>query len=325
MTTKERLLSFLKAAEGQWVSGESISERMAVTRSAIWKHIAALRNEGYDVESSPRKGYLLRSSPDVLTELEVSSGLDTKIIGRRGIAYLREVDSTNGKAKERALAGAEEGTVVIAEMQSEGRGRRKRTWHSVYGKGIYTSLILRPEIVPADASKITLLSSVAAAETIQSITGISPRIKWPNDIMVGQRKLCGILTELGTEMDAVEYIVVGCGMNINIREDEFPEDIRDMATSLLRETGRSWQRIKILRNYLECYERFYDIFRSQGFDPIMTLWRRFENVIGRMVKVDLIGGSCRGKVIDVDGKGILVIENEKKQQHRIISGDVTFL
>jgi len=232
MSTKDQLLLYLKERKGDWVSGEALSNKIAVSRSAVWKHICKLREEGYVIESSPKKGYLLRKAPDLLFPNEIREGLDTKVFGKRDIVYFTETDSTNTRAKDLAARGAPEGTLVISERQTKGRGRKGRSWFSPSQGGIYTSLILRPSISPSEAPKITLLSAVVVAETLRSLTGLSAIIKWPNDILINGKKIAGILTEMSTEMDAIDYIVVGLGLNVNT--PDFPDDIREKATSIFR-------------------------------------------------------------------------------------------
>ncbi|MBW1745028.1 MAG: biotin--[acetyl-CoA-carboxylase] ligase, partial [Deltaproteobacteria bacterium] len=247
MTTKDQLLLYLKENHENWVSGELISNNLAVSRSAIWKHIRKLKEEGYVIESAPKKGYLLSKASDPITADEIRQGLCTNVLGRKNIIYLKETDSTNTRAKELATQGAPEGTLIIAEKQTNGRGRRGRSWFSPPGGGIYFSLILRPAISPGETPRITLMTAVVLAETLISLMKLKLRIKWPNDILVNGKKLAGILTEISTEMDAVNYIVVGLGMNVNTRFEKFPSEIKKNATSILIETGKQFPRIRLIQ------------------------------------------------------------------------------
>ena len=213
MTTKDQLLLYLKEKRENWVSGELLSDELGVSRAAVWKHVRKLREEGYVIKSSPRKGYCFSKTSDLLLPNEIRDGLDTRTFGKRNIDYFMEIDSTNMRAKDLAAEGAPEGTVVIAEKQTKGRGRKGRSWHSPLGHGIYTSLILKPAMSPSGAPRITLMTAVAIAEALLSLVHLEVRIKWPNDIIVNGKKLAGILTEISTEMDAVNYIVVGVGIN----------------------------------------------------------------------------------------------------------------
>jgi len=325
MTRREEILSVLKASVGQWISGEEISMRMTVSRTAIWKHITALRHEGYIIRSSPRKGYRLDETPDRPTAQEIADGLSTSVMGKGSIYYYKGLDSTNNRARELAIEGAGEGTVVIAEMQTAGRGRRRRSWHSIPMKGLYFSLLLRPDIPPADITVMFMLSSLALAESLEAESGLSVSIKWPNDIMVGRKKVGGILTEIGAGMDTVDYVVVGCGINVNHEPMDFPPIVRDTATSLYMETGRFQSRVCLVRDFLERFERYYSLVRERDFSALIARWRCFENVVGCRVRVDMVTESSEGRVIDIDEKGALIIEDRHRRRHRIMSGDLEFI
>ena len=321
--TKDKLLLFLKKNQGNWVSGELISNNLSVSRSAIWKHIQKLKEEGYVIESASKKGYLLSKSSDPITADEIRHGLSTKVFGKKNIIYLNETDSTNKRAKELAAQGAPEGVLVIAEKQTSGRGRRGRSWFSPPGDGIYFSLILRPVISPSETPKITLMTAVVLAETLISLMKLKLRIKWPNDILVNGKKLAGILTEISTEMDAVNYIIVGLGLNVNTLFEKIPQDIKENATSILIETGKPFPRIKLIQHYLKLYEKYYDMFKNNDFEPIMKRWKELADIIGKQIRVDVIGKTHIGKVVDVDNDGVLILKDNQGVLQRIFSGDVT--
>lgn len=323
MSTKDQLLAYLKEKKGNWVSGEALSTQLAVSRTAIWKHICKLREEGYGIESSPKKGYLFQRVSDLLLPNEIREGLDTKVFGRRGIVYYSQIDSTNTKAKELAARDAPEGTLVVAESQEKGRGRKGRTWFSPSQGGIYTSLILKPNIPPSEAPKITMLTAVAVAEALLKLTPCRINIKWPNDILVNGKKIAGILTEMSTEMDAIDYIVVGLGMNVNT--PRFPDDIKDTATSILIETGQYFPRVTFIREYLHWYEKYYEILKQIGFEPVITRWKELTNIIGLMVIAEVAGKKYIGEVHDIDQDGVLILKDKKRNLHRIFSGDVTLI
>lgn len=325
VSTREILLGSLKKERGAWVSGQFLSSRLSMTRSAIWKQIRKLKEEGYEIEASPRKGYRLCGIPDLLLMREIRDGLTTRIFGQMQACHFRQTDSTNLRAREIAARGAPEGTLIVAEQQTQGRGRRQRTWFSPPGQGIYASLILRPDIPPTEAPRMTLLAAVAIADTLMELTPLEIKIKWPNDILVRGRKIAGILTEISTGMDAVDYIVVGLGLNVNIPAGDFPEDIRAQATSILAETGAGFSRSLLLRRYLEYYEYYYDLFRSQGFDPVLKHWKTLTEMLGRRVRVDMIGRRYEGEVCDFDQDGFLILQDERGRSIRIFSGDVTLL
>ena len=325
VSTKQQLLIHLKEGKGTWVSGESLARKMAISRTAVWKHIRTLRDEGYVIESSQKKGYLLRQSSDLLLENEIREGLNTSVLGKRGIHYFRQTDSTNNRAKLFASEGAPEGTLVVAEEQTRGRGRRGRQWFSPPGEGIYTSIILRPSISPNEAPKLTLMASVAVAEALLAMTSLAITIKWPNDILINGRKIAGILTEISTEMDRIDYVVIGVGINVNTPRKSLPPDIEDTATSVFMETGKPFPRIALLRAYLEWLEIYYEIFRTKGFEPVMKRWKSLAGIIGRHISVDLIDRVRTGEVLDVDKDGFLILRGQDGTIERIISGDVTLL
>lgn len=322
---RELLIGDLKAAAGAWVSGRLLGERLAVSRSAVWKQICALKEEGYVIESSPRKGYRLLDLPDLLLIREIRDGLETRVLGQREARYERRTDSTNRIAKELAVQGAPEGTLAVAEEQTNGRGRMDRSWFSPPLRGIYASLILRPAIPPHEAPRMTLLSSVAVAEALLAQTSLDVRIKWPNDILVKGRKIAGILTEISTGMDVVEHMIVGLGVNVNIPPEGFPDEIRRQATSILIETGVPFPRAALLRRCLEAYERHYDLFRTSGFGPVMRRWKTLTDMMGRRILVRTAGRQHVGEVLDFDPEGFLILRDDRGESVRIFSGDVTLL
>jgi BirA family biotin operon repressor/biotin-[acetyl-CoA-carboxylase] ligase len=325
MATKDQLLLYLKEERENWVSGELLSNKLGVSRAAIWKHIRKLKEEDYVIDSSPKKGYLLRDVSDLLLPGEIQDGLNTGVFGKGDIVYLPETDSTNTRAKDMAARGAPEGTLIVAEKQTGGRGRRGRSWFSPPSDGIYASLILRPIMSPGEAPRITLMTSVAVAEALLSLTQLKVRIRWPNDILVNGKKIAGILTEISTEMDGVDYIVVGLGLNVNTPSESFPEEISGGATSILMETGKQFPRAPLVRAYLEWYEKYYEMFKKDGFGSIMRRWKELADIVGQQVTVSVIDKKYIGEVVDVDGDGVLILKDNNRDTHRIFSGDVTLM
>ena len=215
MTLREAVLAALKDKKGEWVSGEALSGILKVSRTTVWKHVRTLQAEGYEVDSSSKKGYRLSAPPDLLSPDEVCPGLVTKVLGQEHYFYYQEIDSTNNQARALASKGYPEGTIVVAELQTDGRGRRGRSWYSPASQGIYISVILRPMLPLKEISRVSLITAVAVAETLEEELNLPARIKWPNDILINNRKIAGILSEAVTDMDGIEYIVVGIGLNIN--------------------------------------------------------------------------------------------------------------
>jgi len=325
LKTAAALLNHLKLAQGKWISGEELSRQLQVSRTAVWKHIRTMKTEGYRIDSSTRKGYLLREIPDLLRPQELREGLKTRCIGQGEIRYFDQTDSTNLRAKAMAAAGAPEGTLIIAEEQTEGRGRRGRNWFSPPGAGIYMSLIIRPAILPQEAPRFALLTAAAVAEAVREITMLETRIKWPNDILVGGRKLGGILTEVSMEMDKVEYMIVGLGLNVNLAREAFPPDLQEIGTSIRAEMGRSLPRIPLVRRILERFEETYEEYQRFGFATIRKRWQAFTDMIGRTVAVDTLGRRLTGEVMDFDEEGYLVIREHNGGPVRLFSGDVSFI
>jgi len=317
------LLSYLKENRGDFVSGEFLGQRIGITRSAIWKHIMKLREEGYDIRSSCRKGYCLLSRSEMLLPREIVEGLDTEIFGRKEIIHFRETDSTNARARELAEQGAPEGTLVVSERQTRGRGRKGRFWFSPPGAGIYTSLILRPAMRPNDAPKITFLTAVSAAEALIRLTKLDVRIKWPNDLLVNGKKIAGILTEISAGREGLEYAVVGIGINVNT--PAFPDEIGRKATSVLIETGERFPRTRLLKEYLRQQERYFGRLRTYGFAPILNRWKELTDTIGRQIRVEMMDKTYVGRVEGIDPEGVLILKDREGVFHRIFSGDVALL
>ena len=264
---RNEILEYFRKANGQFVSGEQISKDLNVSRTAIWKHIKILKSRGYIFESSTRKGYRLIYEPDLLTPLEIESVLHTKNFGRH-IVYMESTASTNEVAKELARKGAEEGTIVVAEEQRSGRGRLQRGFYSPFAKGIWFSLILRPDFFPMEASKSTLLAAVGVCRAVRSLGLPNAAIKWPNDIMVNGRKLVGILTELSASMEKIDYIIMGIGINTGMERADFPEAFREGATSC-RAEGVHVSRKTLLAAVLSELEKEYAVAETEGFARVL--------------------------------------------------------
>lgn len=321
-TTKSRLLSCLKGNLGQWVSGERISNQLGISRAAIWKQINSLKEDGHIIQSAPRKGYRLDEAADLLSREEISAGLNTRIMGRTSIEVFKETDSTNLQAKTLASRGAPEGTLVVADTQTQGRGRRGRVWFSPPCQSLYASIILRPPLAPAQAPRITLMTAVALVRTLRN-SGLDARIKWPNDILVEGKKIAGILTEVSMEMDLVDWVIVGLGLNVNTTARQMPPDIREIATSARIVAGHAFPRVELLCTLLQNFEAVYEQLKTEGYGPIMAQWRSMSDIIGARVYVDVMQTRHVGTVAAVDDDGVLILRDDDGRTHRIFSGDVT--
>lgn len=325
MATRDTLLSMLKAKPGQWVSGEDLCRELNISRAAVSKHMVILKGKGYKILSSTKKGYNLSGVQDKFIAEEILDHLETKTFGKQQLVILEKTDSTNIQARKLAEQEAPEGSIIIAEDQTHGRGRKDRHWFSMAEKSIMMSMILRPDLPPEKAPRITLLAAVALARTLIDLTDLEIKIKWPNDILVNGRKLAGISTGLSTDMDRVNYIILGLGMNIHTEQNDFPEELQSIATSIFIESGRVFSRIIIIKEFLNQFEKIYYLMRDKGFEPILSQWKELSGIIGKHICVDLPDGPVSGTVHDIDGDGVLMLQDKNRQIHRILSGDISLL
>lgn len=315
------ILHLFRTKEG-YVSGELLSRELGVSRTAIWKHITALRNSGYTIEALPSRGYRLITSPDVIDLHEVRAQLDNAKIGRR-LESLTLTASTNADAFRLADEGAIEGTVVLADSQSGGKGRRGRVWSSPAGVNLYCSVVLRPSIMPHEAPQLTFLSAVAVARAIELTTKLTPEIKWPNDLLVSGRKVAGLLNEMSAETDGINFVILGIGVNLNMTADLFPADLRHPATSLLLESGVPVDRSRFTATMLQELDRLYADFLRHGFGPVREEWQQRCNANGRQVLVSDSGTACSGGLFSgIDTDGALLLRSADDKMHRITCGDV---
>jgi BirA family biotin operon repressor/biotin-[acetyl-CoA-carboxylase] ligase len=319
----EEILQLLREHSSAFLSGEEMSRRLKVTRTAVWKRIQRLRTLGYEIEASTRSGYRLIRSPDLLTPSEIKPILTTKWMGKT-IHYFHSIDSTNSKAYQLAIQDAEEGEVVIAESQVKGRGRLGRRWFSPAFLNLYLSVILRPQIPPHQASLITLMAAVATANAIQRYSGLVPRIKWPNDILLKDRKVAGLLNEIHSEMDRIHFVILGIGVNLNMDGKMFSKEIRGVATSLKREMGQTISRKAFLQSLLEELERWYAIFLKEGGAPVLEAWRDRAKIEGKRVRVTSFGETLSGVAVDIDSDGAMILETKDGKRKRIVAGDVVY-
>lgn len=317
------VLSMLLAAKGRFVSGEDISGRLGVSRTAVWKYINELRDMGYIIESHSRSGYRLDGCPDVLWPDEIKYGLDTSAIGCE-IIHFDSIGSTNDKAKEIAASGCSDGLVVVAEEQTGGRGRLGRQWVSPPRRGIWMSIVLHPVMQPVEAQRLTLLAALAVSRAIEHCTGLDVHIKWPNDIIISDKKACGILTEMSAEMDRINYVIIGIGINVNICREDMPEGIRPIATSLAEEVGHEIDRKALLRAVLQQMDELYAHFTELDYwYQMMDEYRKRCINMGRRAVVASAGKAWEGDVIDIDDSGALIVLASDGSQQRVISGDVS--
>jgi len=313
---KERILYYLKK-EHEYFSGDEIASRLGISRQGLWKHIQDLKDLGYDIVAVPHLGYRLESSPDRLFALEITHGLSTKFIAKK-IHYFDYLASTMDLAMQLGIQAAPNGTLVLAESQTKGRGRLGRSWFSPKYKGIYLSLILRPKISPSASPILTLLSAVSICEAIKNIVGLDAQIKWPNDVFICNKKIAGILTEMNAEVDKVNFVVIGIGLNVN--NDK--KSLVAQATSLKEQAGQSLSRVLLLQELLRKIENNYFLLEEKGAQAIIDKWRNFSLTLGRRVKVYCQDKHIEGQAVDVDQDGALLIRKDSGLMQKVFSGDV---
>ena len=315
-----RILELLRRQEG-FLSGEDIGRELSITRAAVWKGIKKLREEGYEIEAVTNRGYRLTNPETMYNKRELEQGLKTKTMGQT-IYFYEETDTTNNRARELALEGAPEGTLVVAEKQTAGRGRRGKVWESPLGTGIWMSLVLRPQIAPTEASVLTLLCGLATAEAIEAETGLYAGIKWPNDILINGKKAVGILTEMDCEMSEVHFVIPGIGINVNTAS--FPPEIAEIATSLYLECGKTVSRRRLVHRVLERLEEHYETFlRTGSFAAMLEDYRKHCITLGKEVHV-LGREPFFAEALDITPEGELLVRRADNGKEEVVfSGEVS--
>ncbi len=338
---KAEMIRLLRESEDH-ISGQELCDRFQVSRTAVWKAINQLKEEGYVIEAKQNRGYRLLASPDSMEAHELMSRIDTEWAGRE-VSYKRETGSTNIDCKQLAAQGAPHGTLAVAEAQSGGRGRRGRNWQSPAGTSVYMSLLCRPDFPPDKAPMLTLVMGLSVAEAIGKCTGLDARIKWPNDVVVNGKKVCGILTEMemGLETKEIQYLVVGVGINANngfekmqesgsleqARREAFPEELQRKATSLFLESGEKNKRILravLVQHVMEAFEQNYGLFcRTLDLSLLMERYNGYLVNRDAAVKVLDPGGEYVGVAKGIDKDGDLLVETEEGSVEKVYSGEVS--
>ena len=320
--TRDAILDLFRRAPGGYLSGARLSRELGVSRTAVWKQIEQLRQLGYRIDAVPSQGYRLCAAPDLPLAEELRQGLAVRCIGR-DIRYLAETDSTNRQAYAAGEAGAIEGLVVIADRQSAGRGRLGRAWASPPGVNLYLSVLLRPPLPPHAAPQLTFLSALAVSRAIAQVSGLEPVHKWPNDVLLDGRKVAGLLNEMSAESDLIRFVVLGIGVNLNMTAEQFPDDLRSPATSLLLAGGEPVSRARFARVLLEQLDSLYAEYLNRGPAPILAAWEARCDLVGKAVVVDEGGsGIVRGTAAGIDRDGALLLTLADGSTARILAGDV---
>ncbi len=316
---EELILAFLAEGGDEYTSGEALSDKLGLSRTAVWKHVESLRQKGYRIEAVSTRGYRLVEIPDHLTELELSPLLSTSDIGRT-VHFFEEVGSTNEEAFRLANEGAAHGEVVICERQTRGKGRRGRTWVSPANLNLYCSVILRPDLPPVRTPELTLVAAVALANTLKD-SGASAAIKWPNDVQVDGRKIAGILTELSADVERVQFAVLGIGVNLNAQTADFPAEVAQTATSLALTRGEKVPRALFAAALFTRLEQWLERHADEGFGPIRQAWKELSSTLGQEVLVKTDKLELRGVAEDIDEAGALMVRVGDRLE-RVLAGDV---
>ena len=317
---KEEILRLLRSADG-YISGQELCNRFGVSRTAVWKAINQLKEAGYEIEAQQNKGYKLMAAPDLMTEAEIKSLMHTDWVAKE-VLYFDTIDSTNTKAQELAEKGYPSGTLVVADKQESGKGRRGRSWVSPSGTGLFMTLMIKPDINPNNASMLTLVAALAVAKAITSVTGEEAMIKWPNDIVVNSKKVCGILTEMNAQFDYINHIVVGIG--INVHNESFPEEISQMASSLMIEAGgKRFHRAQVIAETMSYFEQYYDTFLKT--QDLSALVREYDELLvnrNKSVRVLDPKEPFDGKAMGITPKGELIVDTWESRK-LVSSGEVS--
>ncbi|GAA0360361.1 biotin--[acetyl-CoA-carboxylase] ligase [Bacillus horti] len=318
---RERVLDELLQHRDSFLSGEELSKRLSISRTAVWKHIEELRRDGYTINAVRKQGYMIKAVPSSLEVSAIHPFLETEFVGKEMYTY-GEVMSTQLIAHEKAKSGAASGTVILADLQTQGKARLGRRWHSPKGTGIWMSLMVKPYLPLSAIPQLTLLTAVALVRGIHQEIGLEVQIKWPNDLLFHGKKLCGILTEVQAEADQVNYVIIGIGMNVNHQEKDFDESLSSIATSLRIEKGKKLDRNKLIAVLLKEWEILYQLYMKQGFSPIKTLWETYALSLGQQITARTVQGNYTGMAKGITDEGILLLEDEQGTIHKIYSADI---
>ncbi len=319
--TEGEILRRLQSPQGAFISGETLAAELGISRTAIWKRIRSLKSEGFPIIALPSKGYRLSAPIEPFNETSISAGLTTEFIGQK-IHFFNTLSSTNEKATHLAQAGEDEGSVVVCDSQSNGRGRLGRSWSSPPGVNLYTSIILRPQLTAHELQGFTLLAAVAVAETIAGYCKKAPAVKWPNDVLIDSKKVAGILMEMHTEGEMARFVIVGIGVNLNIDPTLLPPPVRDLATSIKNENNAAVKRADFARALFLTFEFWYKTFLNKGLSAIIDAWRSHFTAEGKDVTIRSFDKTIKGICLGIDSSGALLIRDYSGETKKILSGDL---
>ncbi|MEO4053144.1 biotin--[acetyl-CoA-carboxylase] ligase [Solibacillus sp. CAU 1738] len=321
-TIKDKILQRFLAAGNEPISGQQLADELEVSRTAIWKHMQTLQQEGYTFETIKKIGYKLIAKSEKLDDMQIKAHLETERYGRK-IYHYDEVTSTQLIAHDLVRDGAEDGTVVIAETQTAGRGRMLRPWDSAVGKGIWMTVIIRPDVLPYQAPQFTLVTAVAAVKAMRTLyNNFTAVIKWPNDILINGKKSVGILTEMVAETDRVQALLIGIGINANQQMEDFPEELQTIATSIALEEGEEIDRAEFVAEFLKYLEQYSDHYVEHGFSHIKELWEEASATIGKQVRATTLREVIEGEAIGITESGVLEIRTSSGEIKGVYSADI---
>ena len=318
---KTEITKRLLSAGGNPISGQQLADEFQVSRTAIWKHIKELEQDGFIIETIKKKGYILQSSPDTLQKEQIEQYLTSNRFGQ-SIHYFDQCPSTQPIAHKLAQENAADGTIVICEEQTAGKGRLSRAWKSSKGKGIWMSVIIRPDIPPMKAPQFTLIAAVAVTRAIEDVANVRAEIKWPNDLLINGKKCTGILTELQADIDRVQAIILGIGVNVNQDMEDFPEDIQHIATSIKMVSGSHVDRGQLVARILHHLELYTDLYVKHGFEPLKLLWESYSGTLGKRIKAVMIHNEIEGVALGITNDGVLQVRTDDGKVHGIYSADI---
>lgn len=320
-STRDRLINLLAENGDNFISGQVLSDSLNISRNAVWKHMKELEKDGYQMEAKPRMGYRIKTYSKKLSSNTIKWGLDTEWIANK-VIHMQTVDSTQTIAHQAARDNAPHGTIVVADEQTIGRGRMNRTWHSSKDKGIWLSIILRPEMPPNHASQLTLLAATVLADVLDEFDSLNPLIKWPNDLLINKKKTAGILTEMQAEQDRIQYILIGIGLNVNHSIEDLNEDIQSKATSLRIESDMEWSIKDLIQKLLIAFETAYDIYMEHGFAPIKEKWESYGFKIGENISIKTFNDKWKGKFLGISEEGALLTESKDGKPVKLYSAEI---
>lgn len=319
-STRKQLIELLQKQKGH-ISGQQLSEALDISRTAVWKHMNELKKDGYEIEAVQRKGYKIISSPDKISTNTLQWGLDTKWVGQH-LHHFEQVESTQEVVHQMAKQDKPHGTVVIADEQVKGKGRMARNWDSPKGKGIWMSILLRPNLPPFQAPQLTLLAATVLAKMMDTYGGITPQIKWPNDILVNHKKVSGILTEMQAEQDQIQYVVLGMGINVNQVKNDIPSELHHKASSLKIESGEDWNIHDTVQQILRLFESTYDQYVDQGFKEVKRQWEHYGYRIGEEVTISTMKRTWKATLVGIEPDGALKARDQAGNEEKLYSAEI---